>query len=106
MSKKLRFFIILLHATGQLFAAEYGDEPSSKPKKVIVYHCIHRAGTIAGVREHGLLSHNELYKKGLASKEPGKKMMPGHHDLIYFTYMKTPPEGTACVGKEVDPETT
>jgi len=75
--------------------------------KVRVYHRIGRGGSLKSVREHGLLSYNELYKRGLSQEKPESSgLLIGHYDVIYAAWEPKTIANINSVGIDVDPATT
>ncbi|MFA6065751.1 MAG: hypothetical protein WC707_01060 [Candidatus Babeliaceae bacterium] len=73
-------------------------------KKILVYHGIGRGGTLESIKQHGLLSLNELYKRGLTDKKPvsGSVVFPDQYDVIYFRYSPSYDVKKDTVSMEVD----
>jgi hypothetical protein len=75
--------------------------------KVRVYHRISRGGSLTSVRQHGLLSYNELFKRGLSREKPcARGLFFGHYDVIYAAWAPRPITDFNSVGIDVDPTTT
>ncbi|HEV2600960.1 MAG TPA: hypothetical protein VGT41_01550 [Candidatus Babeliales bacterium] len=110
--KKIRVkfiaLIILLSPITQRCTTEKPRLKQVAPGLVRVYHYIGRDGTVDSVKQHGLMTYNELFKKGLTANDPSKYsgVLPDQYDVVYFAAMSTPPTDANSVGFDVDPERT
>lgn len=77
---------------------------------VVVYHSIERGGNIESVKKHGLLTRNELFKRGLSQDKENPAalsgVLPDQYDIIYFSPKLNKPEDDNIVGFMVNTETT
>lgn len=83
--------------------------PERSKSKVLLLHIIRRGGNLESVRKHGLLTLNELYKRGLTDHDPSRNngLMSDQHDVIYFSYnTDVHVDNANYVQIEVDPDST
>ncbi len=114
-SAKITSVFLALQATATSKDGIEGSKTALKtvpPGLVRVYHVIGRGGTLDSVRVHGLLTHNEAFKKGVTQQKPiPRNSLSGvpwtdQSDLIYFKWEPSPPKSMQSVGLDVDPNTT
>lgn len=75
---------------------------------VRIVHNIGRGGNIKSVRQYGLLSFNEMHRRGLTTTDPStiRGLMQNQYDIVYFAYQPESNYTKNCVYLEVDPNST
>jgi hypothetical protein len=94
MTKKLLYYLLCIHYVSPNFS-------TLKQASYVVKHSINRGGTLASVKEHGLLSLKELLRRKIETDislqsiiEAEKYVITNHFDTIYFTITEFPPVKT------------
>jgi len=89
--------------------SDYQSE--SVDNEVLICHSVGRGGNIQDVLRNGLMTYNELFRRGLSKEEPPRNcgLLCDQYDVIYFDYSprvtkENCPAGSVCIA--VDPHAT